>query len=167
MTNTEFCKYVEEMSVKTTYADFLTEKRWGQTSGGYLDKSSKIETQKEHFLSYYKNKGKNEQKNKEKITYQYLRCPQLIIFIAEIVGVPCKNIFSATRVVCKYEKSYNGVKNGNYIWGHEEFRLFKNELKFCEVVKIIKENENIDEVKNEVKELFGKNNSKTANVSLE
>ena len=157
MTNTEFCKYVEEMSVKTTYADFLTEKRWGQTSGGYLDKSSKIETQKEHFLSYYK--------NKENITYQYLRCPQLIIFIAEIVGVPCKNIFSATRVVCKYEKSYNGVKNGNYIWGHEEFRLFKNELKFCEVVKIIKEYENIDEVKNEVKELFGA--SKTANVSLE
>ena len=43
--------------------------------------------------------------------------------------------------------------------------MFKNELKFCEVVKIIKEYENIDEVKNEVKELFGA--SKTANVSLE
>lgn len=159
MTNTDFCKYVEEMSVETTYADFLTKKGWGQTSGGYLDKSSEIKTQKDHLLSYYK--------NEKEITYEYLRCPQLIVFIAEIVGVPCKNILSAASVVCKYEESYNGVKNGNYIWGHEEFRVFKNELKFCEVVKIIKKKKNIDQVIEEVKKLFGVNNSKTANVSLE
>lgn len=162
MNNKEVCEYVRTLdphinSIKEEYiSDLCVKEGYGQSCGGYLMSCKKDRTileeisQKDHFLNYYSDKG-----NKF-LTYHYLRCPQLLLFIAEIAGVLSEDLKNAYRIVKVYENANqlrNKDKNGNYMWGTESFRDFKSKIHINEVVKIIKDAENWDAVRDETKKL--------------
>ena len=100
----DVCKIVKELKEeKYKYiADECVREGYGQTCGGYLSlKNTKptFITQKEHFLSYYDNSDRKSKKP----TFHYLRCPQLLLFIAEFSGVP--QIEEAYDLLKEYEKN--------------------------------------------------------------
>lgn len=105
------------------------------------------------FLNYYGNENISDKKP----TFSYLRRPQLLLFIAEVFGVPDSALDKAYNIIQNYEqkgKIINTPKNGNYLWGKEVFREFKNALKTGEVNKIIRDNDNIGDIKKEAEKLF-------------
>ena len=148
MTNRDFCDYVRSLDDEGYFADTHTCNEWGQNCGGYLKSTNGPMKEKAHFLSYY------DHSEKEKITYAYLRCPQLIVFIAEIMGVPRELLESAVCIVMKYEEenktNLQGGKNGNYIWGHKEFTEFKQKLHYSDVIRYIKASSNVEEAKKSI-----------------
>ncbi|MBR3591244.1 MAG: hypothetical protein IKL46_00080 [Clostridia bacterium] len=151
------CEVVKDL--KDDEYDFIADEcvkdGYGQTCGGYLSLKN-VEpthiTQKDHFLSYYDNLGRKDNKP----TFQYLRCPQLLLFIAEIAGMP--TIKEAYNMLKEYEK-YNGLyqtdKSGNYLWGRKDKFLskFKEKLGIYSLVKIINKANNWDEVKKETEKI--------------
>ncbi|MEG0156986.1 MAG: hypothetical protein RR661_04980 [Anaerovoracaceae bacterium] len=154
MYNREVCEYVNNIDPQKKFiADLCVEEGYGQSCGGYLtsykrdDKKSVKPSQKEHFLNYYGDKG-------EKMpTYNYLRCPQLLLFVAEVCGLPRKELEVAYEIVKKYEKDKNlkdEDKNGNYMWGKPEFQEFKVQLNIGYLVKIIKSSPNMVELMKKV-----------------
>ena len=157
MNNGEVCKYIENpnsnksLSKDKYIADTCVEEGVGQTCGGYFALKH-IKLQSDHFLSYY-----NTRKDK-KPSYCYLRCPQLLLFIAEIAGVPREVLESAYQYLKQYETDNNLIgkndKNGNYIWGKQVFRDFKRTLKIAEVNKCIQNASNWNDVIIKVNSLF-------------
>lgn len=148
MTNSDICDLVKNTVTKTPWAaDIMVENGHGQNSGGYIETLGKRTAQKEHFLSYYE--------GKEKITYAYLRCPQLIIFIAEFAG--SKDVSEAVKIVEKYDEKYNrefgSNRDGNYMWGKPEFRELRNTLQFGKICNILKNADSIKQVREEVGKL--------------
>lgn len=141
----DYIKETEEDGYKRT-AEFV-KSGFGQDIGGFYSNNSNS-TEVEHFCSYYK--------DKDRITYAYLRCPQLIFFICEVFGVSCRILNEAEDVIRKYEESndFSNGKNGNYIWGHPEFREFKSTLEYSNVVKILKESQNIEDAKDRISRLY-------------
>ena len=158
MNNRTVCEAISKLKEKQYIADKCVKEGYGQNCGGYLGPVSKKDnkvagpSEKEHFLTYY---GREEVAEKTP-TYQYLRCPQLLLFVAEAAGVSEENLKKAYCILKAYEKDnrLEGTeKSGNYMWGKEEFRAFKLQLQICNVVKIIKAANNWDEVVKEVKKL--------------
>lgn len=153
----DVCKIVKELKEeKYKYiADECVREGYGQTCGGYLSlKNTKptFITQKEHFLSYYDNSDRKSKKP----TFHYLRCPQLLLFIAEFSGVP--QIEEAYDLLKEYEKNnrlYKTNKSGNYLWGRKDKFLseFKRKLGIYSLVKIIDEANSWDEVKKQTNKL--------------
>jgi hypothetical protein len=148
MNNGDVCDYVRRTidPHKNKYiADSCVKEGYGQSCGGYLkDCNKKYISQKEHFLNYYDDKAEKPP------TYAYLRCPQLLLFIAEIAGVSRKNLEKAYEIVKNYEdanKLKDDEKNGNYMWGKPAFRELKSEIHISDVVRIIKEVKNWDVVR--------------------
>jgi hypothetical protein len=126
MNNGEVCDYVRRTidPHKNKYiADSCVKEGYGQSCGGYLkDCNKKYISQKEHFLNYYDDKAEKPP------TYSYLRCPQLLLFIA---GVSRKSLEKAYETVKNYEdanKLKDDEKNGNYMWGKQAFREFKSKI---------------------------------------
>ena len=160
MNNKKVCEYINTLDANKKYlAEEFVKSGLGQTTGGYLgnvraeDIPNTETSQKQHFLNYYGNENISDKKP----TFSYLRCPQLILFIAEVFGVPDKALNAAYDIIQDYEqkgKIINTTKNGNYLWGKEVFREFKNALKIGEVNKIIRDNDNIGDIKKEVEKLF-------------
>lgn len=157
MNNRAVCEAIRKLGKEEYIADTCVKAGYGQNCGGYLKVTSKKETaarpsEKEHFLSYY-GREKIAEKNP---TYQYLRCPQLLLFIAEAAGVSKENLKKAYCILKAYEGE-KGIKDteksGNYMWGKEAFGAFKLQLQISEVVKIIKNSNDWDEVVKEVKKL--------------
>lgn len=143
MNNLEMMKNVQMLTAEKKYmADKIVHEGHGQNIGGYIDAQGCDTLQKEHFINYYK--GKN------KITYSYLRCPQLIIFIAEIVGAKEKWIHDAISILKKYDSNYDKMnengRNGNYMWGTKEFKEFKQALHFKEICGWIKQYDTVSQV---------------------
>lgn len=160
MTNNEVSKYIETIkNNKNLLRNYLSEicvtEGYGQSCGGYLKKKSKLTqssqeplSQAEHFLNYYK--------NKQNISYSYLRCPQLLLFIAEFSGLSNKRLISAYDILKKYEdeKNLKGTeKNGNYIYRKQAFKDFKTELCISDLVKIIKTSKDWNDVISKTKNL--------------
>ena len=146
MTNKEVCDYVKTINPKknSNGEEYISEKcvreGYGQSSGGFYKKANaKDLSQKEHFLEYY---GKKD-KAKNPPTYSYLRCPQLLLFIAEIAGVPREMVEVAYGKIQEYDKGYTGKdKNGNYMWGDKErgievLRELKRQLHISDLEEII------------------------------
>lgn len=110
-------------------------------------------SQKEHFLFYYGGEDKLEKKP----TYNYLRCPQLLLFIAEATGVSREKLEGAYKILQEYEDTnrlkYSKEKNGNYLWGKQILRDFKAQLCIHTVVNIIKNSKSWNEVKEKTREL--------------
>lgn len=156
MNNGKVCKYVRTIEPhknnigKEYISDLCVKQGYGQSCGGYLKtckkddiKSSEL-SQKVHFLNYYSDKAE------KLLAYYYLRCPQLLLFIAEIAGVSSKSLENAYKIVRDYEddnKLKNKGKNGNYMWGKQAFRDFKSQIHISDVVRIIRDAENWDEVR--------------------
>ena len=156
MNNGKVCEYVRTLephknNIGEEYiSDLCVKEGYGQSCGGYLNTCKKDDiklaepSQKEHFLNYYGDKI-------EKLpNYYYLRCPQLLLFIAEIAGVSSKSLEEAYKIVKDYEnanKLRNKDKNANYMWGKQAFREFKSKIHFTDVVTIIRNSENWDEVR--------------------
>lgn len=149
MNNEKVCDYVRTIDPhQISIGDLCVKQGYGQSCGGYLItcKRGKLEepSQKEHFLNYYGNKA-------EKLpTYNYLRCPQLLLFIAEIAGVSSKRLEDAYKILRDYEDKKdlrNKEKNANYIWGKPDFREFKTKIHINALVRIIRDAYNWDEVR--------------------
>ena len=160
MNNREVCEVISKLEGNGYIADTCVKEGYGQNCGGYLGAASKRgnvaarPSEKEHFLSYYGREAIAE-KNP---TYQYLRCPQLLLFIAEAAGVSKEKLEKAYGILKTYEKNNHlkdTEKSGNYIWGKgtEEFRAFKLQLQMSDVVRIIKNAKKWDDVLEEVKKL--------------
>lgn len=160
MTNGEVCKFINKIPNNQKYlADRCVCEGYGQSCGGYLISSTNKKTktgtssQKEHFLSYY---GAEKILNKSP-SYHYLRCPQLLLFIAEVAGISKNRIKKAYEILKKYEndKGLRGTseKNGNYIWRERVFKEFKKQLQIFELVKIIRKENNWQEVQIKAKKL--------------
>ncbi|MCD7810848.1 MAG: hypothetical protein LUG91_03185 [Ruminococcus sp.] len=149
MTIKEVNDYLKKNANKDEYeADKLVNDGYGQTKGGYRDNAQKFNikdiTQKWHFTeSYYKSiKDTN-----KKPTFFYLRCPELLIWIAEVAGLNNDLIQKAIDHVKKFEKGNNLVgteKSGNYFCSG--LQDLKNILHIYELNKIIGESVNWDEV---------------------
>ena len=84
MNNREVCECVKTIDLhkERYFSEICVEEGYGQTWGGYLT-SGKTLSQKDHFLQYY---GREDMAEKMP-SYTYLRCPQLLLFIAEAAGV--------------------------------------------------------------------------------
>lgn len=162
MNNREVCEYVRKLDSdkncegKEYFADLCVKQGYGQSCGGYLisysEENLQKPTQKKHFLDYYS----HEDRIDNKPSYYYLRCPQLLLFIAEIAGVPKKTLTDAFNIVKDYENENdlrNKEKNGNYMWGSEHYRDFKKKLHIGSLVRLIRQSENWDEVIEKVKKL--------------
>lgn len=147
MNNKQVCKNIKAWaSGRKFIADSLVSEGYGQNYGGYID-DGKVATQLEHFLSYY-------EKRPDKITYAYLRCPQLILFVAEVMGAPEKNVNEAAEVIRKFDEHYIGKKSGNYMWGTQELRDVKNILHYCQICRIVMKAEDYANLQCEVKKLY-------------
>lgn len=160
MNNAAVCKIIKELEcknlVKTQYSEQCVKEGYGQTCGGYLNQCKKSAvnpidiSQTMHFITYYGTKP-------DKMpTYQYLRCPQLLLFIAENAGLQKKYLVKGYEIVKKYEddnKLKFTNKNANYMWGQQAFRNFKLELHVKDLVKIIKESSNWKDVVAQVEQL--------------
>lgn len=147
MNNKQVCKNIKEWAKGRKFiADSLVSEGYGQNYGGYID-DGKATTQLEHFLSYYENRPK-------KITYAYLRCPQLILFVAQVMGAPEENVEEAAEVIRKFDDRYIGKKNGNYMWGTQELRDVKNILHYGQICSIVKNAEDYKKMQDEVQKLY-------------
>jgi len=155
MNNGKVCEYVRTIephknSIGDEYiSDLCVKQGYGQSCGGYLKACKKDDiklaepSQKEHFLNYY------EDKTEKLPTYYYLRCPQLLLFIAEIAGVSRKSLKDGYEIVRDYENTNKlryMEKNANYMWGKQAFRDFKSKIHISDVIIIIRNAENWDEV---------------------
>lgn len=160
MNNGDVCEFIEKLNDEKEYiADICVNDEYGQTCGGYLsskDADPKSIKQKEHFMNYY---GRNDELKNKKPTYQYLRCPQLLLFIAELAEMP--DVEEAYEMLKVYEEKnslYKTDKSGNYLWGTKDGFLseFKQKLGIYQLVKIIKSEDvsNWDDVKERVKISF-------------
>ncbi|MCI1673529.1 MAG: hypothetical protein LKI34_04860 [Bifidobacterium tibiigranuli] len=162
MNNREVCEYISTVEPhknnegKEYISDLCVKEGYGQTCGGYLKDCEKKgmksaePSQKEHFLDYYGDKGEKSP------TYYFLRCPQLLLFIAEIAGLSSERLENAFEILKAYENSENlrnKEKNGNYIWERQVFRDFKSQMCISDVVRIIRKAKDWDGVKDKVKEL--------------
>ena len=155
----EVCKEVKKIDVNKQefVADKCVKERFGQNCGGYLSLKNVNPTdisQKDHFLSYYDNIDM--QSNRP--TFDSLRCPQLLLFIAEFSGVPESKIKDAYELLKEYEKNnglYKTNKSGNYLWDRNDGFLseFKEKIGIYSLVKIIDKSSNWAEVKEQTKGL--------------
>lgn len=83
-------------------------------------------------------------------------CSQLLLFIAEIAGVPSKSLEADYKTLRDYEDENNlkdKEKNGDYIRGNDAFIEFKLKIHISDLVKIIKNAENWDEVREKAMKL--------------
>ncbi len=145
--NKEVCEYVNNIKCKRFICNLG--KGYGQSCGGYYNKDRK-ESEIEHFIFYYKNK------EKKFPSYNRLRCPQLMLFIAEIAGVSKERLDEAKKKVIEYEDENHlkgkKDKNGNYIYRSDDnFKQLKEIICINEVNNIIRDANCWDEVREKVK----------------
>lgn len=162
MNNRKVCEYVSTLDCQKNnmgeeyISDLCVQEGYGQSYGGYLepyekkDLTSAKPSQKEHFLNYYS-------KNGEKLpTYSRIRCPQLLLFIAEIAGLSREKLLKSYEILKVYEDNNclkNERKDGNYMLGKPAFADFKLQLRISDIVDIIKCSQEWDEVIDSVRKL--------------
>lgn len=176
MTTKEFINYVEASvcgddffvseSKKLKKADQLTRDGYGQSNrkGGYLKsfetwkKQNNIpqEAQATQYWHMINSWGKLD--NPQILR---LKCPQLMLYIAEVCGWNETNIDNAINEIKQYEDSRglkcSSCKGGNYLEKKgvgenvSEAIIFKESLKYYHLCKIIDESTTLDEIKSKVR----------------
>ncbi len=86
------------------YADQFHARGFGQTNGEYGSVA-----QIAHFVSYYQNERRQEQKP----SYNQLLCPELMLFVAELAGAPRRVLTQAADIISAYEQAFCLVDAGN------------------------------------------------------
>lgn len=109
--------------------DMMVKEGLGQTVGGYfeaaedpkykriIDKSKAEPSQAFHFFEYYIDDENNNRSDK-KPSYNSLKCPQLIMYIAEMAGLDRQILLECLEFIKKIEENARLVdakKEGNYL----------------------------------------------------
>lgn len=109
--------------------DMMVKEGLGQTVGGYfevaeypkykriIDRSKAEPSQAFHFFEYYIDDEKNNRSDK-KPSYNSLKCPQLIMYIAEMAGLDRQILLECLEFIKKIEENARLVdtkKEGNYL----------------------------------------------------
>ena len=142
----------------------------GQTVGGYFEvaeypKYNKIidttraePSQAFHFFEFYIDDGKCNRSDK-KPSYNQLKCPQLIMYIAEMAGLDRKILLECLEYVREIEKNKNhfgSEKPGNYLEkikvdnGGNSLMEFKKKIHISEIQSIISAANSYDEIVQQV-----------------
>lgn len=145
--------YVETIEEPLIAKEFVSA-GYGQNAGGYMSNVEGIHpSQKKHFLSYYKDKLDRYP------SFASLWCPELILFIAEMLGLKREYVEEACEFLKQYEdehEMHDKVKKATYLsfasTGENVLEEFKCKLKIYEINDILKRTATIEEAK----ELIGK-----------
>ena len=156
MKNKEILDYISNNinNISEFISEECTANGYGQNAGGYyLDAiKDKKRNQQKHFIHYYS-------KFPDKYpSYSYLRCPQLLLFIAEAFGLNKDYITTAFDQLKKFEyenKLQYTQKNGNYIFekNKDVLKEIKITLKISKLTRILKNAQSIDDAKIQIKKL--------------
>lgn len=152
MINKDVCIYLKTKLNKEYFADEITKLGYGQNSGGYMEGKKNREEirQINHFINHY---GSKENINKLP-TYNYLLCPELIIFISEVAGISKESLKRAFVILKEYEDTAKlKTKKGTYLKGTDILLKIKKEVHINEVTKIIKNSKNWKEVLDSTKNI--------------
>ena len=146
--------------------DMMDKEGLGQTVGGYfevakypkykriIDRSEAEPSQAFHFFEYYIDDEKNKRSDK-KSSYNSLKCPQLIMYIAEMAGLDRQILIECLKYIRETEesKSVTGMpKGGGYLekikLNDNENRLkeFKKKIHISEIQSIISKGTSYEEV---------------------
>lgn len=141
--------------------DKLVKKGFGQTKGGYFETAcepgynkqvirEKAEpSQQFHFFSYYIDAKIN--RSEKKPTYTSLKCPQLIMYIAEMAGLDAKIVDEAFNFLKDFEEK-RGLKEtekgATYLEKIEgnPSEVFKDILHISEIQTIITKSSSYEEI---------------------
>ena len=150
--------------------DMMVKEGLGQTVGGYFEvaeypKYNKIidttraePSQAFHFFEFYIDDGKCNRSDK-KPSYNQLKCPQLIMYIAEMAGLDRKILLECLEYVREIEKNKNhfgSEKPGNYLEkikvdnGGNSLMEFKKKIHISEIQSIISAANSYDEIVQQV-----------------
>jgi len=147
--------YIQNIDVsKYHLAEDFVKEGYGQTTGGYLSNTKDHPSQLEHFVNYYCDKI-------EKMpTFASLWCPELIIFISEILGVKKEYIIKASEMVKNFEDDNNlknTQKNATYLTFRSTnsriLKEFKETIKIYDVNDILKKTTSIEEAIRQIEKL--------------
>ena len=135
MNNKDFWNSIKEYDEHTNrhddelVCDMMVKEGLAQTEGGYfevaeypkykriIDRSKAEPSQAFHFFEYYIDDEKNNRLDK-KPSYNSLKCPQLIMYIAEMAGLNRQILLECLEFIKKIEENANLVgtkKKGNYL----------------------------------------------------
>ena len=134
MNNKDFWNLIKEYKHRNLnddelVCDMMVKGGFGQTVGGYfevaeypkykrkIDPSNAEPSQAFHFFEYYIDDKKNNRSEK-KPSYSSLKCPQLIMYIAEMAGLNRRILLECLEFIKKIENNANLVdteKKGNYL----------------------------------------------------
>ncbi len=168
MNNLEFWNAIKKFDEhKNPYGnelvcDQIVKEGYGQTKGGYFETakkqviSEKAEpSQQFHFYSYYID---TKNRSEKMPTYANLKCPQLIMYVAEMVGLDAKIVDKAFNFLKDFEEK-RGLKEtekgATYLEKIEgnPSEVFKFILHISDIQKIIKESSSYEEIVKEVSHL--------------
>lgn len=148
--------HVEKVdSTQFTVASDFVKLGYGQTVGGYMTSGDERPDQKEHFINYYKDKTDRTP------SFTNLWCPELMLFIAEILGLNREYIEEARDYVMTIEDKYElrgKDKGATYLsfkdeTGENVLVNFKKKLKIYEINKILRECANLEEALRKISDI--------------
>lgn len=175
MNNKDFWNSIKEYDEHTNrhddelVCDMMVKEGLGQTEGGYfevaeypkykriIDRSKAEPSQAFHFFEYYIDDEKNNRLDK-KPSYNSLKCPQLIMYIAEMAGLDRQILLECLKYIRETEESKGLIgmpKGGGYLEkiklnddNDDENRLkeFKKKIHISEIQSIISEGTSYEEV---------------------
>ncbi len=120
----------------------------------YYDTQSAKPSQYFHFYEYYVENRLQSGKDKKLPTYPWLKCPQLLMYIAEVAGLDSKRLDDAYEFLEKVEKERNlkGTEKSAKYLKSEELKDYKKLLCISTINKIIKEIEKGEKQGEELRE---------------
>lgn len=127
MTNQEFWVCIKNYEHSNSsgdelICDIMVKIGLGQTVGGYYDEArcpewnidikreSADPSQNFHFLEYYIKNRYTPNKRNCAPSYNQLKCPQLLMYIAEVAGLPKEQLMDAYNFLESYEENNNIAK---------------------------------------------------------
>jgi len=166
------------------FCDQMVKEGLGQTVGGYFDIAKKTKynkiidnsiaepSQAFHFQEYYIDNENNKGKNP---TYSSLKCPQLIMYIAEMAGLKREILVYSLKLIRTIEEEKNLVgkdKGGGYLEklklddGTNELSEFKNKIHIAEINDIIKQASSYKEITDAVSKIEASGSKQGGSHSL-
>lgn len=147
-------------------AESMKAKGYGQTVSGsnhypypnpvhYRHGDRTMMSEFEHFtVCYLQYLGNKDQRYwHQNADYRHIRCPQLVMFIAETAGLNHGRCLEAYHLIQAYENNAgirDTEKNANYLYGKPTWHAYTGILRFDDINDIISDAGNWDEVMSRV-----------------